>query len=207
MSVIPALFLASGPDLWRVGSGRSSQPGVYSGSRETLYCGPMGFKLFLRASCIACSFFVQCAVADESPAQAPESQSSVVRNHDGIQNIIDRAYDLIGIRYRRGGNSPGTGFDCSGFVGHVFREGLGMILPRSSREISQTGTAVSKDELKPGDLVFFNTMRYAFSHVGIYLGDHLFVHAPRSGEAVGIADLRERYWAKRYNGARRIDDD
>ena len=79
-----------------------------------------------------------------------------------------------------------------------------MILPRASREISKTGTPVSKDELKAGDLVFFNTMRHAFSHVGIYLGDDLFVHSPRTGEAVRIDHLQERYWAKRYSGARRM---
>jgi cell wall-associated NlpC family hydrolase len=80
-----------------------------------------------------------------------------------------------------------------------------LALPRTSREISRTGEPVDKNELEPGDLVFFNTMRHAFSHVGIYLGDNQFVHAPRTGRAIRIEDLRDRYWAKRYNGARRID--
>jgi cell wall-associated NlpC family hydrolase len=113
--------------------------------------------------------------------------------------------DLLGIRYRRGGSSPESGFDCSGFVNHVFREGLGLMLPRSSKEMSKSGEFVAKDELRPGDLVFFNTMRSAFSHVGIYLGDNQFVHAPRAGGRVRIEDLRESYWIKRFNGARRIN--
>jgi cell wall-associated NlpC family hydrolase len=112
--------------------------------------------------------------------------------------------DLLDIRYRRGGSSPEAGFDCSGFVGHVFREGLGLILPRSSKEMSKSGEIVTRDELRPGDLVFFNTMRRAFSHVGIYLGDNQFVHAPRTGGRVRIEDLRDGYWMKRFNGARRI---
>jgi cell wall-associated NlpC family hydrolase len=91
------------------------------------------------------------------------------------------------------------------FVGHVFREALGLVLPRTSREISEAGTPVPAVELEPGDLVFFNTMRQTFSHVGIYLGGNLFVHAPRPGQTVRVEDLRERYWARRYNGARRIE--
>ena len=164
----------------------------------------MAFKTLLRTSFVVCALLAQCAFADESPAQAPETKSALFDYRDGVQQIIDRARDLIGIRYRRSGDNPETGFDCSGFVGYVFREGLGLILPRASREISKAGTSVSRDELKAGDLVFFNTMRHAFSHVGIYLGDHLFVHAPRSGEAVRIDDLEQHYWAKRYSGARRM---
>jgi len=164
----------------------------------------MRFKIFLRASFIAGALLAQCAFADKSAAQAPETESRIPRYRDGIQQIVDRALDLIGIRYRRSGNSPRTGFDCSGFVGYVFRESVDLILPRVSREISKLGTPVAKDELEPGDLVFFNTMRHAFSHVGIYLGDHRFIHAPRTGESVRIGDLQERYWVKRYSGARRI---
>ncbi len=131
--------------------------------------------------------------------------SFVDRASASAQDAIDQALDLLGIRYRRGGSSPESGFDCSGFVNHVFREGLGLMLPRSSKEMSKSGEFVAKDELRPGDLVFFNTMRSAFSHVGIYLGDNQFVHAPRAGGRVRIEDLRESYWIKRFNGARRIN--
>ena len=121
-----------------------------------------------------------------------------------VQGTLETALDLIGIRYRRGGTSPETGFDCSGFVGHVFRQGLGLYLPHNARQISKTGEAVSKSELQPGDLVFFNTMRRAFSHVGIYLGDNKFVHAPRAGGTVRVEDMSESYWKTRFNGARRV---
>lgn len=174
----------------------------------------MRLKILPGAVLIACMMIVQSAfaadVTEASPVepvvQAVEtSQGEVVRAGGRVQQVIEDALQLVGIRYRRGGNSTETGFDCSGFVGYVFREGLGLALPRTSREISRTGEPVDKNELEPGDLVFFNTMRHAFSHVGIYLGDNQFVHAPRSGRAVRVEDIRDRYWAKRYNGARRID--
>ena len=164
----------------------------------------MLFKSLLRASLLAFAIIAQSALAVEVPDQPPEAEIGLLSYGDNIQKIIDRAEDLIGARYRRGGDKPQTGFDCSGFVGYVFREGVGLVLPRAAREISKAGSPVSKDELKPGDLVFFKTMRHAFSHVGIYLGDHLFVHAPRTGEKVRIDDLQGRYWARRYSGARRM---
>ncbi|HTH95656.1 MAG TPA: C40 family peptidase [Rhodocyclaceae bacterium] len=122
-----------------------------------------------------------------------------------LQNTLDDALSLIGIRYRMGGTTPETGFDCSGFVVHVFREGMGLILPRTSRELSKVGEIVKKQDLQPGDLVFFNTMRRTFSHVGIYLGNGQFIHAPRTGSEVRIEDMRESYWVKRYEGARRME--
>ncbi|MEW5781900.1 MAG: C40 family peptidase [Pseudomonadota bacterium] len=157
------------------------------------------------------------ARADETAAQLPQlpaEQATTVelappasfmsRAVDQVGSTIERALDFLGIRYKRGGGSPETGFDCSGFVRYVYGETLGLILPHSARAIAQTGEKVDKSELRPGDLVFFNTMRRAFSHVGIYLGDNLFVHAPRSGARVRIEDMSDRYWSRRYNGARRI---
>ncbi|MCK9283677.1 MAG: NlpC/P60 family protein [Rhodocyclaceae bacterium] len=170
----------------------------------------MRSKTLLQAALLA--LILSQPVAAEEPRPVRPSAAELVRKYTAqaqaaTQSALDQALDLLGIRYRRGGTSPESGFDCSGFVGHVFREGLGLILPRSSKEISKTGEAVAKNELKPGDLVFFNTMRSAFSHVGIYLGDNLFVHAPRAGGQVRIEDMRESYWAKRYNGARRVSDE
>ena len=148
------------------------------------------------------------AYADEPIVVPPPLQVSFVdRATATAQDAIDQAMDLLGIRYRRGGSSPEAGFDCSGFVSHVFREGLGLILPRSSKEMSKSGQEIEREELRPGDLVFFNTMRRAFSHVGIYLGDNQFVHAPRTGGRVRIEDLRDGYWMKRFNGARRVNVD
>jgi|SRR5687768_2917450 len=164
----------------------------------------MRTNIFLQAV-LACAFVGSPVRAAEPPVLTPEIQAESLQKKDGIQKVIEDALQLVGIRYHRGGDSAETGFDCSGFVGYVVREALGLILPRTAREISRTGAPVPKTELAPGDLVFFHTMRDAFSHVGIYLGDHLFVHSPRPGQAVRVEDLRERYWAKRYNGARRID--
>ena len=168
-----------------------------------------GIPIFLaRVLILAGLLIAPFAQADEPVLVPPPLQVSFVdRASATAQDAIDQAMDLLGIRYRRGGTSPEAGFDCSGFVSHVFREGLGMVLPRSSKEMSKSGEEISRDELRPGDLVFFNTMRKAFSHVGIYLGDNQFVHSPRSGGRVRIEDLRESYWMKRFNGARRVNLD
>ncbi len=141
---------------------------------------------------------------EEPPLVLQESTTLLERATTSIDATLDKALDLLGIRYRWGGSKPETGFDCSGFVGHVFRESLGLDLPRSAREMSRSGDAVAKDQLQPGDLVFFNTMRRAFSHVGIYLGDNLFVHAPHRGARVRVEDMSGRYWTRRFNGARRV---
>ena len=139
------------------------------------------------------------------PSLMQQTGMLVDRAGDGVQKLLDGALDLVGIRYRRGGSNTETGFDCSGFVGYLFRERLGLDLPRTSREISSVGEEVTRADLEPGDLVFFKTMRQAFSHVGIYLGNNQFVHAPRTGQVVRVEDMRSAYWARRYNGARRIE--
>jgi len=115
------------------------------------------------------------------------------------------AVSLVGSPYRPGGISPETGLDCSGFVGHVFRKALGITLPRDSRAISQAARPLAQAELLPGDLVFFNTLNRAFSHVGIYLGESRFVHATSSRtNAVMVSSLNDRYWRTRFDGARRV---
>lgn len=119
--------------------------------------------------------------------------------------LIETALGLVGVPYRMGGSSPQAGFDCSGFVRYVYAHTVGLVLPRRAAEQAQAATPVAREELQPGDLVFFNTMRRAFSHVGVYLGDGKFVHAPSRGDRVRVSDLNDRYWARRYNGARRID--
>jgi cell wall-associated NlpC family hydrolase len=172
----------------------------------------MRFKILLQSVLLALALCAPCAYADGSrialaPAQGEDSASVVLPVRDSEQTVMDRALELIGVRYRRGGNSPQTGFDCSGLVNHVFREVHGLILPHSSRAISKTGLSIAKDELKAGDLVLFHNLRKSVSHIGIYLGDNRFIHSPRPGQAVSIADLRERYWAKRYFGARRVEGD
>ncbi|MEO8507493.1 MAG: C40 family peptidase [Betaproteobacteria bacterium] len=122
----------------------------------------------------------------------------------GTQDVAIYALGLIGVEYKFGGNTPESGLDCSGLVRYVFQEVTGVTLPRTSKELSGLGAKVSANDLKPGDLVFFNTRRFQFSHVGIYLGDNRFIHAPSAGSEVEIARLSESYWQKHFNGARRL---
>ena len=142
----------------------------------------------------------------------PVTAASPAGNNTLLGQVRERASDLvmgamnfIGVRYRRGGNTAEEGFDCSGFTRYVFENSVGLVLPRRADEQAHAPGlfSINKDELKPGDLVFFNTMRRAFSHVGIYVGDGKFIHSPRAGGEVRVEDLRVDYWAKRYNGARR----
>jgi cell wall-associated NlpC family hydrolase len=120
------------------------------------------------------------------------------------QDLASAALGLIGIRYKWGGSSPETGLDCSGLVRYVFQQVTGVTLPRTAKDMSHLGKEVELSELQPGDLVFFNTRRFAFSHVGIYLGANQFVHAPRRGREVEIATLDSGFWQGRFNGARRL---
>jgi cell wall-associated NlpC family hydrolase len=164
------------------------------------------FQLLIALIASVCASTVR---ADELPPlqvslTLSEPPSLMARAVDGMQGTLDQAMEYLGIRYRRGGSSPETGFDCSGFVRHVFNESLGLLLPRNALGMSKAGEVVDKQELMPGDLVFFNTMRRTFSHVGIYLGNNLFVHAPRSGAKVRIEDMTDKYWSRRFNGARRV---
>jgi cell wall-associated NlpC family hydrolase len=122
------------------------------------------------------------------------------------EDIPIYAVSLVGSPYRLGGTSPETGLDCSGFVGHVFRQITGVVLPRNSHAMSEALQPLSQTELQPGDLVFFNTLKRTFSHVGIYLGENRFVHAAgsRTG-SVKISRLSDPYWFQRFDGARRVD--
>jgi cell wall-associated NlpC family hydrolase len=138
----------------------------------------------------------------------PKSFASTVSSAvvDKTETLINNAMQLIGVRYRWGGNSPQSGLDCSGFVRYVFNDTFGFLLPRKSAQMSKVGLEIGKEELRPGDLVFFNTMRHAFSHVGIYVGDNKFIHAPSKGKSIRVDDMTKVYWEKRYNGARRLDN-
>ena len=131
-------------------------------------------------------------------------QPFVQAGHGDAASLASYANSLIGTPYKYGGNSPDTGFDCSGFVGHVFRHSLGIKLPRITEEISRAGKSVRSNALRTGDLVFFNTLRRRYSHVGIYLGNNRFIHAPSSGGSVRVENIMDDYWRRNYNGARRI---
>lgn len=121
------------------------------------------------------------------------------------REILLNALSLTGIRYQYGGNSPESGFDCSGFVRYVYQQAANLSLPHGARAISELGKTIPKHELQPGDLVFFNTLRSTFSHVGIYLGNNRFIHAPSSGGGVRVENMQDGYWQKRFNGAQRIE--
>ncbi len=123
---------------------------------------------------------------------------------DKASDLVGNAMGFLGVRYKRGGNSAETGFDCSGFVRAIYEQTVGLLLPRRADQQAATTTVIDKKELQPGDLVFFNTMRRAFSHVGIYVGDHKFIHSPRSGSEIRVEDMRVSYWQRRFDGARRV---
>ena len=120
------------------------------------------------------------------------------------KGVITTAMGMIGVPYRRGGSTAETGFDCSGFVWAIYKDTLGHMLPRKASEQAQVTKKIDKKELQPGDLVFFNTMRRAFSHVGIYVGDGKFIHSPSKGKRVRVESMESSYWVKRFNGARRV---
>lgn len=121
--------------------------------------------------------------------------------------LVIQAMGLLGVPYKRGGTSEEKGFDCSGFVRHMFEKSVGLVLPHRAEEQAKVTEEINRSELRPGDLVFFNTMKRTFSHVGIYVGDGKFIHAPRPGKSVRVDDMREAYWQKRFNGARRVKSD
>ena len=124
---------------------------------------------------------------------------------DRASDLVIAAMNFVGVPYRRGGSSADSGFDCSGFTRHIFDLSLGLALPRRVDDQAGANGLVSIDklDLRPGDLVFFNTLQRTFSHVGIYIGDGRFIHAPRSGSEVRIENMRYAYWSQRYTGARR----
>ena len=141
------------------------------------------------------------------------SQFVEIRHTVAVQahEVVDRTSDLVvtamgflGVPYRRGGTSAETGFDCSGFVRAMYEKTAGLLLPRRADQQAAFAEKIDKKDLQPGDLVFFNTMRRAFSHVGIYVGDGKFIHSPRSGSEVRVEDMRQSYWTRRFDGARRV---
>jgi len=133
------------------------------------------------------------------------------RVSEGASQMKHRASDLVvtamgflGSPYRRGGSSAETGFDCSGFVRAMYEQTVGLILPRRANEQAAATQKIERNDLQPGDLVFFNTLRRTFSHVGIYVGDNKFIHSPKPGAQVRVEDMGVQYWSARFDGARRV---
>lgn len=157
------------------------------------------------ATSLAMPLSCDAASVKEEGNADPSSRTSEVTNSERSADLILKALALLGAPYKYGGTSLEKGFDCSGLVSHVFAAALGVTLPRRSEQISHLGQQIEKEALQPGDLVFFNTLRRTFSHVGIYLGGQRFIHAPSRGGEVRIDNMNEAYWFKRFNGARRIE--
>lgn len=173
-----------------------------------------------------CAVLLSCAavVAHAAPNDAGDGETNAPLVENGLMSrltgqlqqakdsvgekasqLVVNAMGFLGVPYKYGGNSVETGgFDCSGFVRAVYEQSIGKVLPRRASEQAAATQAIDRSELKPGDLVFFNTMKRAFSHVGIYVGEGKFIHAPRAGSSVRVEDMRHAYWQTRFNGARRV---
>ena len=163
--------------------------------------------LAIASTCAALALSAGLSAAAEAAPSADVSASpapATNRVWSRAQDLALFALGLIGVDYRFGGNTPEAGLDCSGLVRYVFQQVTGIILPRTSYELSRIGKKVTVADLKVGDLVFFNTRSLPFSHVGIYLGDDRFVHAPSRGREVEIVSLSANYWRTRFDGARRL---
>lgn len=149
----------------------------------------------------------QCLATENPPSEPSAALIKLQELRDRASDLTVKAMDMLGIRYKRGGSTPENGLDCSGFVRYVFKDAIGAELPRTSHEISKVGENIQTKDLQPGDLVFYNTLRRGFSHVGIYLGDNKFIHSPSAGGQVRIESMEIGYWKKRFNGARRINEE
>jgi cell wall-associated NlpC family hydrolase len=140
------------------------------------------------------------------PASRHSWPQTAPSNPAAANSVLMRALSLVGTPYRYGGNTPDTGFDCSGLVTYVYREVLDIRLPRTSRELAAIqGPRITPAQLTSGDLVFFGN-RGNVTHVGIYVGEGRFVHAPNTGGTVRLDRLDGAYWRDHYTGAKRVFD-
>lgn len=173
-------------------------------------------KLHRRILALALAGWMACVTAapdkvtkEDNTAAEPAGDpignyASASPTDDAVGDMLLQAISLMGVAYRFGGSNPSTGLDCSGFIQYVFKKSLKVNLPRTAAEMARVGRAVDRSELMPGDLVFFNTRGFSYSHVGIYLGNGKFIHSPRTGKSIEVAPLNQSYWVSRYNGARRV---
>lgn len=149
------------------------------------------------------SFMAEKGLVDQTLVQIQQATQAVTNR---ASELVVNAMGFLGMPYRRGGNSADTGFDCSGFVRAMYQQTVGLLLPRSADQQAAATQKIDKTELQPGDLVFFNTLRRTFSHVGIYVGEGKFIHSPHSGSQVRVEDMGTSYWRTRFDGARRVVD-
>jgi len=158
----------------------------------------------LLAALFTLALLTGCGRQAVRPAAAPSAPVARPGDPAAANAVTLRALSLVGTPYRYGGNTPETGFDCSGLVNYVYRDMLDLALPRSSRELAaQQGPRLPPEQLASGDLVFFGS-RGQVTHVGIYVGEGRFVHAPSSGGTVRLDRLDGPYWKDHYTGTRRV---
>jgi cell wall-associated NlpC family hydrolase len=164
----------------------------------------------LLACLVASSAHAQPAAADDMDRFLADKGllTQIAQVGESVSNkaseLVVTALGFLGVPYKRGGNSVETGFDCSGFVRAMYEQTVGLILPRKAEQQAAATQQIEKSELQPGDLVFFNTLRRTFSHVGIYVGEGKFIHSPRPGAEVRVEDMQKSYWRSRFDGARRV---
>ena len=178
----------------------------------SLQCKPM--KLHLHLFAIILAGFMSFAHAEPESGAGNKPNLGIFADpiaqfaapgEEAVGDLLLQAMSLMGVAYRFGGSSPETGLDCSGFIQYVFRKSLRVNLPRTSAEMARVGRVIDRDELAPGDLVFYNTRGFQYSHVGLYLGGNKFIHSPRTGKSVEVANMSNSYWSQRFNGARRVN--
>lgn len=164
---------------------------------------------------------VACTSAQAAPSGRADELESFMAERGLLgqidqvrQTVSNRATELVinamgflGVPYKRGGISAESGFDCSGFVRAMYQQTVGLVLPRKAEQQAAATEKIDKRDLAPGDLVFFNTMRRTFSHVGIYIGDGKFIHSPKPGFEVRVENMGESYWSRRFDGARRVSSE
>ena len=168
------------------------------------------FTLFV-ALLFASSVHASPAVASDDLEQLLADKGLLAQIEQVRQSVSEKASELVvtamgflGAPYRRGGNTLENGFDCSGFVKAMYEQTVGLILPRKAEQQAAATQKIERTDLQPGDLVFFNTMRHAFSHVGIYIGEGKFIHSPKPGAEVRVESMSLAYWKRRFDGARRV---
>ncbi|MBY4898055.1 C40 family peptidase [Cupriavidus sp. AU9028] len=176
--------------------------------RPAIRSSRIGFSRSLAPLAAALSLLLAACASSPPPrhggtgSHAP--RAPIVDPSAGLEEISIQAMALVGTPYRYGGNTPDSGFDCSGLVRYVVARAANVDLPRTTQAMGTRGVPLERAQVAAGDLVFFNTTGRANSHVGIYVGQNRFVHAPSSGGTVRLEDMTKSYWARRYEGARRI---
>jgi cell wall-associated NlpC family hydrolase len=162
-------------------------------------------KPLILAACVLACFLAACGIIPTTSEPEPAASARPYASELG-REVTLYALGLIDTGYRFGGKNPEAGFDCSGMVTYVFRQAAGIKLSGSAADIARRGRPINRKDLHPGDLLFFNTRNAPFTHVGIYIGDGRFIHAPSTNGRVRIEQMSARYFAQRFHAARAYFD-